>query len=85
MGVDYPVLTFKGDVSDIPSGVLFGWDELVRPYETLDAEFIGGEWGCRSCERTYDHTHVFLQRARADTLKDQGESFLFAMQRRGLL
>jgi hypothetical protein len=83
MGVDYPVLTFKGDVSDIPSGVLFGWDELVRPYETLDAEFV--EKGCASCERTYAHTHVFLQRARADTLKDQGESFLFAMQRRGLL
>lgn len=83
MGKQYSMITYRGNLTPMLTGVLHGWDETFRPYEIIDAEFVDGE--CAECERDYPHTHVQLQYATAETLKAQGASYRAAMQRRGLL
>ena len=99
MTVDYGILTYRGDVSGSEQtqvGDLFGWDEMYRPYEITDVEvYRRGEPAapdsprtetfCGLCERDETHTHVHIQYARAETLKEQGETFALQMRLRGLL
>jgi hypothetical protein len=87
MSQPYPVLTYRADISDLPSGILFGWDETFRPYETIDAQFYptGEECGTSEHEGTGAHSHLFLQYARPETVKAQIEPFTSVMRMRGLL
>jgi hypothetical protein len=88
------VLTYRGDVSEsaiIAPGTLFGWqDPTFQPWEVLDVEVTTqGEAvldGCiAGCERKYTHTHVHLQRARPETMRQQGDRYGQLMRARGLL
>lgn len=89
MAQEYPTLTYPGDATkseQAQPGQLLGWDELFTPYEVLDAEWIpgGGEIAC-TCDREISHTHVFLQRARPETMREQGDAYTDRMRQRGLL
>ena len=45
MGQQYPVLTYRGDVTDNEeslTGQLCGWDETFRLYEIADVVYTGG-------------------------------------------
>jgi hypothetical protein len=86
MSNPYPMLTYAGDLlrdGDDPTGGLLGWDETFTPYEVMDVE-VGPECA-GECYRTDIHSHVYLQYARAETMKAHGEAFAEAMRSRGLL
>jgi hypothetical protein len=76
----YPVLRYPGNVTgsdQAQTGAILGWDEVGRPYEVIDAEYIPlekvvedqGEAGLRVVDRRGGYTNVFLQYATPDTLR----------------
>lgn len=79
MGAAYPCLRYPGNVSGaeaLQEGCLLGWDEVGRPYEVLDTEWIG----CPDCdsyedgvcrERDGGHTNVYLQYATPENIRRQ--------------
>lgn len=62
MGNHYPTLRYRGNVTGSDTaqpGALLGHDEIGRPYEVIDAEYIPED----------DVSNVFLQYATPDTLR----------------
>jgi hypothetical protein len=62
VGAHYPVLTYPGNITGsdmVQPGALLGHDEIDRPYEVIDAEYIPGD----------DKTLVYLQYATTETLR----------------
>jgi hypothetical protein len=84
----YPMLTYPGDLlrdGQDPTGGLLGWDELYHPYEIAEVAVHPGQGVCEQCPREQVHSHVHLQHATADTMREHGEAFREAMTARGLL
>lgn len=82
----YPVLRYPSNVTgseQAQSGAMLGWDEVGRPYEVLDAEFIEHsscpclcheglgdvEHRGEKCGCRSPYTSVFLQYATAETIR----------------
>jgi hypothetical protein len=66
MGTQYPVLRYPGNITGADGaqpGALLGHDEIGRPYEVIDAEYIDTPDGVGG------YTNVFLQYATPETLK----------------
>lgn len=82
MSNPYPRLTYHGDFSDLPAGTLLGFDETYRPYEVIDAEV---------CTNTHfgteliPHTHVYLQYATTENIRENGQAFYAAHKMRGTI
>ena len=82
MGAAYPVLRYPGNITGadaVQEGKLLGWDEVGRPYEVIDAEFIP-----ERVEADYDgsghvaepgYTNVYLQYAKAESIQAQANEF----------
>ena len=67
MGAAYPCLRYPANVTGAEvcqPGQLLGWDEIGRPYEVIDAEFIPDAEGSET-----GHTNVFLQYATPETIR----------------
>lgn len=57
----YPVLTYPGNITGSEGcqpGRLLGWDEIGRPYEVIDAEYLPDD----------DKTLIFLQYASPENI-----------------
>ena len=97
MGTKPGTLTYPGDLEHaFQVGTLHGFNELYQAFEILDVEtYREGdpatpssppeEAFCGLDERTDTHTHVHLQLARPDTVKEQLPAYAADMRRRGLL
>lgn len=72
MGQQYPQLTYRGDVTaadQAQPGHVVGHDEMFRPYEVIDAEYVPPCAGCDDEPCGCDRTHINLQYATPETLK----------------
>lgn len=109
MSNPYPMLTYPGDVTSsamAQPGQMLGWDELMRPYEVIEAMvyhkanaddctcdqgeegFQNCPWhnpGCDVCGREDVHSHVLLQYAQPETVREQGQAYMADAFRRGLI
>lgn len=89
MSQQYPMLTYPGNLlrdGHNPTGGLLGWDEMFRLYEIADIETYGpGDDGEHCPHNDVTHSHVFLQYATADTMREHGEAFRKTVRAMGLL
>jgi hypothetical protein len=76
MGAEYPVLRYPGNITgsdNVQPGSMLGWDEVGRPYEVIDTEFIPDrvdvDYDGSGYVAEAGHTNVYLQYATPETLR----------------